>query len=105
MLAAAHGNEIDDYQTGQIPQPNLSGNLHGGGHIRRQNGIIDTPLCARRAQIDINDRQRLCKVKGQSRAPWQVNGSVSQFLDLIGNPIGFENRFRLIVELNIGLQI
>ncbi len=86
ILRIFHVNKIDDHQTPEVPELELSGNFFRSFDIGRQGCLLNGFLMSCLTGIDINGNQGFCLVNNYRSAGFEVD------------PV-FEDRRNLVLQL------
>ncbi len=93
-----HVDEIDDDQPGEIPEPQLAGNLLGRLQIGLQRGFLDIALAGRAARVHVDCDQRLGLIEDDIPAGAQLNGGCVDPVQLVLDLEVMKQRYTAVAE-------
>ena len=97
-----HVDEVDDDQTRQILQAQLTGNLIGRFQVGSQRRFLDIAFPGRFAGVHVDGNQGFRRVDDDIAARFQLNLGIVNAVDLVFDPMGVEQRDRVVP---IGLHL
>ena len=100
VLAVHHVDEVDDDQSPEVPQAELTGDLLRRLHVRLKCGLLDIPLVRTAPGVDVDRDHRLGGVDDQITAGLQVHAVLVDDADLILKLIPVEKRGLFLGQLD-----
>ena len=91
-----HVDEVDDDQTRQILQAQLTGNLIGRFQVGSQRRFLDIAFPGRFAGVHVDGNQGFRRVDDDIAARFQLNLGIVNAVDLVFDPMGVEQRDRVV---------
>src|SRR5690606_38359912 len=102
VAVRAHIDEVDDDETAEIANAQLTRDLVGGLEVRRQRGFLDVLALRRAGGVDVDRRQRLGVVDHDAAAGRQLHLVGERGLDLALDLKAREQRNRrVLVQLQL----
>src|SRR5215217_1720984 len=103
VAGAGHVDEVDDDDPADVAQPQLADDLVGGLEVGLGDRVLEPralALAGERAGVDVDDRERLGVVDDQVAPGGQVHAAREHALDHRVDPVGHEQRLRLLPQLD-----
>jgi len=102
VLAIFHVDQIENDDSAEISQTNLTRNLLDCFHVRLRDRVLESGISLSNefAGVDVDSNERLRLVDDEISSRLQPNSRLQSFLDFILNTVSFENRFVACIQLH-----
>ncbi len=92
-----HVDKVDHHETGQIPQPHLTGNFGRCFQVGLERGFLNVPAPGRTPGVHINSHQRLGRIDHDIAARFELHFLAVHGFKLGFNPVPGEQRNRVVL--------
>ncbi len=101
VLGRGHVDEVDDNQTADVAQAQLTGDFFGGFKVGLQSGFFDVAAFGGARRVDVDGHQGFGRIDDDGAAGRQFNDALESGLDLAFDLEAVEQRNAVFVQLDL----